>query len=267
MPVDPNSGIFWERQLGGLCRMHSLNAYFGKSLITPQIFNKYIAIYNEFLSKRFNVKINCKEFDLVNSDQTNLVSYIMKRHGVHLRYYALNTLFNKPIDDEIHNAKFFFMYNFGHIWFIKKHNNTHYKVDSLSGVTLFNLSSLNRVKEIGIMVPVDLHKEFIIQLNKLHVILKANNILTKLDTIRYLTMLRKQKQILGDIEIPLGVAISILETRLWQKKDKTEFVRVEVLINNYNEFLQQFTNKNYSNLALILRYVPDVLFELINLQT
>lgn len=259
--IDPKTNIFWERQSGGLCRMHSLNAYFGKSVITPEIFKKYICVYDRYLKNKFNISISSADFDLVNSDQTNLVSYVMKRHGIHLRYYALNTLYGKPLDDAILNTDFLFMYNFGHIWTIRKKNNIHYKVDSLSGVSRFEIKSLNRLKEIGIMVPVNSEQEFTLQISRINDIINVQNIK------EYLKTLHKEKNILGNIEIPLGVSISILETTLWAKKDKTPFSKISNIIKKYNKFIREFSNGNYNNLELILFHVPHLLDELFQLQT
>jgi hypothetical protein len=265
MPIDIKSGIFWEKQTNGLCRMHSINAYFGKTYITPNVFNKYIDIYDNYLTDRFNVITSSRAFDLVNSDQTNIVSYILKRHGIHLRYYALNTLYHKPLDQSIKQANVFFVYNFGHIWTVRKKDGVYYKVDSLSGVTSFNITCLNRLKDIGIMLPVELCKEFTTHIHKLKNITYQNQANTRHGIILYLKKLHDKKNILGCMEIPLGVSISILETNLLVKRNKNEFHKIDALVNKYNSFLHKFTKGRYNDINLILQYIPDILLELYKL--
>jgi len=36
-----NNDIYWERQRGDNCRIHSINAFFGKEMVTEQEFYKY----------------------------------------------------------------------------------------------------------------------------------------------------------------------------------------------------------------------------------
>ena len=89
--------LFVEQQNGGLCRMHALNAFFGYAKINSNLFDKYC---NEFdkENKKYNLTTSCKEFDLINSNQSNIISYILKRHGIWTQYFALNQLYNKSIE-------------------------------------------------------------------------------------------------------------------------------------------------------------------------
>lgn len=265
MPIDIRYGIFYETQLGGLCRMHSLNAFFGYSKISTGDFQKYIEIYDDYLKKRFNVNTSSDSFDLTNSDQTNLVSFILKRHKVHARYYALNTIHGKPLEPEIGKAEFVFVYNKGHIWGVRKKDDKHYKVDSIGGVQPFNIQSLKDIRDIGLLVPVPLKYEWNKKVDLINFILDKEGIDSKSNLIQYLTRLNKKKEILGDLEISMGVAISILETNM-SSPPNPEFRRITDLVERYNSFLSQFTDGQYNNLGLILEYVPDIIFELTSLQ-
>lgn len=261
----PRSSIFYERQSGGLCRMHALNAFFGRSKITPDTFQKYISEYDKYLRERFNVHTSSSLFDLINSDQTNLVSFILKKHKIHVRYYALNTLHRKPLDPEISNAQFIFVYNFGHIWGVKKREGKHYKVDSLSGVSAFNINSLTNTRDIGIMIPIALKYEWDKKVDEIKEILSRERIKFKPQLKLYFVKLHKEKRILGNLEIPLGVAMSILETNM-SDPPKPEFQIITDLIHRYNSFLSVFTKGNYNKIGLILDHVPDIIFDLIDLQ-
>jgi hypothetical protein len=259
------SDIFFEKQSGGLCRMHALNAFFGYSKISPVQFHRYIKEYDEFMLQRFNIKTSSAKFDMVNSDQSSLVSWILKQHKIHARYYALNSVYGKPLDPDFDNTPFFFMYNDGHIWGIRKKNNIHYKVDSISGVRSISLLSLTREKNVGFLLPVPLKYEWYNQVSKINTILDREYVRSKQELIKYLNMLHTRKMILGDLEIPMCVAVSILETHTPNPSKK--FARIGNLINKYNEFLTVFTNGNYNDISLINSYVPDIIFELISLST
>jgi len=264
MPTDRRYNIFYENQSGGLCRLHSLNAFFGYSKINSNMFQKCVKLYDTYLKKRFNVNISSAAYDLVNSDQTNLVSYILKKHRIHVRYYALNSIYGKPLDKEILDTGFIFVYNFGHIWGVRKKNGSHYKVDSLGGVSRFNINSLSSIKDIGLLVPVPLQYEWTKKVKMIKAILLINTINNKKDLSMYLEKLHEQKKILGELEIPLGVAISILETNL-PYTFNPEFKKIYDIVDQYNIFIKQFTKGQYTNINLINKYVPDIIFKLISL--
>lgn len=265
MPINNRYNIFYERQSGGLCRLHSLNAFFGYSKITPSMFQKWIRLYDTYLKTRFNIKTSSSSYDLVNSDQTNLVSYILKKYRIHLRYYALNSIYGKPLNKEVIDANFIFVYNFGHIWGVRKKNGKYYKVDSLNGVTPFNINSLSSMKNIGILVPVSLRNEWNLKVRQIKNILLSNNINNKIDLMNYLAKLHSQKKILDKLEIPLGVSISILEMQLPRPYNPL-FKNIYDIVNSYNTFIKQFTNKRYNDINLINNFVPDIIFSLISLQ-
>lgn len=259
--------VFCERQSGGLCRMHALNAYFGRAKITPAEFHRYVVIYDAYLKARFNVETSSADFDLVNSDQTNLVSYVLQRHGVHARYYALNTAHGKPLDPDITGAPFVFVYNEGHIWGVRLHGGAHYKVDSIGGVTPFDIQSLRHTRDIGLIVPVPSRDEWRKRVREISAVLDAAGVRGEGDLAVYLRELHAQKMNLGDLEIPLGVAVSIMEMTLTRNGAvRPGFDGLKRICDDYSEFVAQFTAGQYMNLPLVLRYVPGIITRLIALR-
>lgn len=265
MPTDSLTGIFYENQSNGLCRMHSLNAFFGYGKIKECDLQKWIVVYDAYLKERFNIKTSSADFDLMNSDQTNLVSFILKSHKVHARYYALNTLYGKPLDPDVINAQFVFVYNTSHIWGIRSVKNKHYMVDSIGGIKPFNIQGLRCMKNIGILVPVPLKYEWEKKINIINSVMDKEGIKSKYDLVRYLRSLHTTNDVLGCLEIPLGVAMSILETNI-SSPPNSEFKQISNLIKKYQTFLSTFTDGNYNKIDLILQYVPDIIFELVSLQ-
>lgn len=265
MPIDPLYGIFYENQCGGLCRLHSLNAFFEGSKLSQDDFQRYISIYDQYIKTRFNIETSSASFDLISSDQTTLVSFILKHFKVHTRYYALNTIYGKNLDADITTADFIFIFNSNHIWGIRKKDGTHYTVDSMSGVRPFNINSLRDIKDIGLLVPVSLKKEWEKQIHNINDILDKNIIKNKQQLCEYLIRLHDDKKILGDLEIPIGVSISILETNI-RGLSGVEFKKIDDLIKKYNLFITTFTRGNYNNIQLILDNIPDIIFDLMSLQ-
>ena len=236
--------------------MHSINAYFGRSHITEAEYNTYITEYNAYYKEKFNLDIDCKDFDAISSDQKNLVSFILKKHGIYTRYYAINQLYQKELDFiKVLKGDFFFIYNENHIYGASK-TDTWYKVDSLSGITRLNIDSLTREKNIGFIVPVNINDEFY------HNLSIIKRIAGSLPCQELLTKIYGEKKILGELEIPIGICMDIMETNL-SGKSADEFAPIIRHVKNYNTFIKQFT-KDYS-LNLILEYLPDIILSLCNL--
>ena len=285
MPI--NYGIYFQVQCGGLCRLHSLNGYFGKEKISIAEFNKLQKDYDDEYKKKFNFESTCKNFDIVASDQKNIVNYILKKNGVYTRYYAINQLYKKPIDtyiQEIIQGDFFFVYNESHIWGCRSKNGKWFKVDSISGVFPYNINNLSNEKNIGFIIPVNIKKEFYVNLKSIKKTLELFSkemfakdkrelfskekllpeLFSKEILSLYLIQKHKEKKILGDIEIPLSICMDIFETNLI-KKSKSEFNPIKIQVEKYNEFLSKFTDGNYTNIKLILEYLPNILSELISI--
>ena len=219
-----------------------------------------------FNNKSYNTEISCKSFDLVNSDQQNIISYIMHKNYIYTKYYPINYIhlnkINKVEFYDIHtamNLNVFFIYNESHIWGVKN-GTAMYKVDSMSGVHPFN-TPLNKIKDIGIIVPVPIKQEWEYKMKEMHTILDKHNIKCRGDLADLLIKWNEEKKILGDLEIVLGVSISILETNIRGR----DFIRITEIIELYECFIKQFTAGRYNDIELILTYVPDIIFKLTGL--
>jgi hypothetical protein len=260
--------IFFEPQSGGLCRLHSINGYFGSSKITQSEFQIYINDYDLEYKTKYNLDTSCKLFDIVASDQKNIVNYILKRNGIYSRYYALNQLYGKDIQKNLIDilcGEYFFVYNESHIWGCRIHNNQWYTVDSIGGVNSININSLQHTKNIGFIVPVDIKNEFYRNLKIIKNIFNDGvNIVEE-----YLITQNKEKKILGDLEIPLNLCMDILDTNLLFKDSKTnlgDFHPIQEQVDRYNTFLSKFTNGNYNNIDLVMEYLPGIVIILLNLK-
>ena len=57
--------------------------------------------------------------------------------------------------------------------------------------------------------------------------------------------------------------MDILETQLIIKKQDEQFNKIQNIVNKYNKFLTEFTKGNYTNINLILEYLPDIIYSMI----
>lgn len=264
MPVDEKYSIYYERQQGGLCRMHSVNAFFQEPRISIKDFNSHISDYDAYMRKKYNISTTSKSFDLVGADQTNIVGWILQQYGYYCRFYALNSFYRGTLDHLAYTSPFVFVYNENHIWGIMLKNQRHYKVDSIGGVHPFNMGDMIGIKNIGMMIPVGFECEWDKRISDISQILTTENIDTQGDMIMYLNMLYNNNMILGDMEIHIGVAIRVLELQL-VNKDHDKYHALVTLVNMYNDFVELFSKCRYNDIKLILRYIPDIVFCLVSL--
>ena len=130
----------------------------------------------------------------------------------------------------------------------------------MGGVRAFDIRGLTNQRDIGIMVPVPLKHEWYIKMKEINDILDIHGIRSEPQLVGYLKILHCKGEILGGLELPLGVAMSILETNTTK-----DFPVINDLIRKYNAFIKVFTDGNYTKLELIIRHVPGIIFGLISL--
>jgi len=134
------SNIYYEKQCGDLCRMHSINGYFGFQKIDISQFLHYCKEYD-------NVIKGLKTQDMDGfAEGRCIISYILEKldnkYLFLIPLYSYKTIRNN-IDIERYNKLMkqlncYFEFNKGHVWVNKKINGYWYKIDSISGVNKIN---------------------------------------------------------------------------------------------------------------------------------
>lgn len=256
MPI--TNGIYYENQQGGACRLHALNAFFGKQLITGSEFAGYMRQFDSHMKEKYKQDISCKDFDIVNSDQNNIVSYILKKKGYYLRYIHINGLYGKPMPLDDIDEDFIFVYNKSHIWGLRKHQELWWRVDSLKGVRRTNIYKIPKNKNIGVMIPVDMKKELFKHANDVKDILKKEHIVDKVGIVNYLKKLNERKEIMGDLEIHMGIIMDIIEARCNKIGNSKKYDDIYDLLKMYNSFLTDFVEKKYS-LNVLIEHIPNII--------
>ncbi len=250
---------YWERQQGDLCRMHALNAFFGKPEITPDTFYKQCDEFDKYTYERYGLSITSRSYNTLTG-RYNILSWILRKYNVWLQY--LPNAFGKKIELPPHtHSNFMFVYNSGHIWGIKVINGVVWAIDSLgSGPVRIDMKQIGQMQNIGIMYTVHLVPEFKIQLDLLRSVVPHS----LADITQVLIKLNKSKLILGDIEVPLDTSIDILEWHGMQSKKifKPRYKAILYIVTRYNDFLKKFTG-NYLDLKLVLNYLPEIIYYMI----
>ena len=139
------SSIYWERQSGDLCRLHSLNAYFGKKHFNIDNFYKLCDEYDNLVPG-----LCSKNMDGF-AEGRSIISYILDK-------FDNKFVFLIPIDSNIMTQKYirkyecnrltpfignsilsYFEFNKGHVWLNKIIDGKLFKIDSLSGVNMIDI--------------------------------------------------------------------------------------------------------------------------------
>ena len=148
--------IYWEKQQGNNCRIHSLNAFFGKQKITPEIFNYYCGEYDKLVQG-----LNSRDMDGF-AECRSIVSYIIDTltekmcflipinlNGVSKKHREIWD-FNRLISYFGVSVSEYFEFNKDHIWANRYIDGEWYKIDSLSGVTSQN--PLKNISDNGYLI-------------------------------------------------------------------------------------------------------------------
>jgi hypothetical protein len=220
----------------------------------------------DLVKSKYHEESNCLEFDSVSSDHNMLITYILKKFGHVTRYVPVWGGSRRPslrqhLEDLL--GDFFFVYNPNHIWGAKLIQGVWHNVDSISGVRATSLANLESTGT-GFIIPVSAPNEFYRNVSTIRDILARNFCEPNIESISsHISHISSKGLILGDLEVPLGLAIDILETNM-QSKNSKNFKPIQRLIDRYRGFLSKFTPDNYHNDSLKLKYVPGIILTLIN---
>jgi hypothetical protein len=137
--------IYWERQRGNNCRIHSLNAFFGYNKISDNEFEENCNQYDKLIPGLKSINMDgfaeCRSIiSFIVDNYTNKFVQLIpinlrnvhKKNRDHWQYDR----FIKSLSDG--GIKQFFEFNRDHIWFNSNINNQWYKIDSISGITEIN---------------------------------------------------------------------------------------------------------------------------------
>ena len=270
--------MFYERQEGGLCRKHSINAFFQEARISTQEFIDLNQKYSRYLEEKYGNKVEIIDNDVVYSNDIGIIPYILyHQENQYCFHFAINQIQETFQHYHIFNARewledndFIFIYNPDHIWGMKKENNNWHKIDSLSGIAPNqNINNLIHEKNIGIIVPRKKHQQ---KQDRESILLGINKIISKYtpstveNESNKLEIIHNVIQKMIDegrntdwLEPLVGLYMNILDTI----NDKSQ--QENDLIQKYNDFIRHYErNKtDYEYLKINFGYIVN---SIINLQ-
>lgn len=139
--------IYYESQRGDMCRLHSINNYFGGCVLNDTQFFDYCDEYDNIIEG-----LHSRNMDGF-AEGRSIISYIIdKLEHKFLLLIPINSYqgSRKHLDLEryikiIPLLNSYFEFNKGHVWVNKNINNKWYKIDSLSGV--HEINKINRFQK------------------------------------------------------------------------------------------------------------------------
>lgn len=135
------SNIYWERQRGDNCRIHSINAFFGEKRVSDTDFYTFCDEYDKIIPGLKSRKMD--GFAEARCIISHILSEIGEAHTILIpinKYTGVRdhldlVRYDKMVNDlEITS---YFEFNPNHVWLNKyiEEENSWYKIDSLSGLT------------------------------------------------------------------------------------------------------------------------------------
>lgn len=163
--------IYYQPQQGGLCKLHALNAFFGKEEISISRYQSLVENYDKKLKhNKHYIGMSYNDWDFLYKGNTILTHILLDNYNTYLRYIPItstsietdrcNNIKNTITDINFIENYFIFCFDAGHIWGLKyvmfENILTWFKVDSIGGISKIgnDLTSIFSNKMIGFMFPV-----------------------------------------------------------------------------------------------------------------
>ena len=259
MLMNNNPNLYCERQSGDLCRLHSINAFFG---------------YNKFSTNQFFDL--CEEYDkhipgLISKNMDgfaegrSIISYIVNKYTkkfvflIPIKCDQLSERYRNQYDiDRLtkfigKKIVYYFEFNRGHIWLNKYYNNKLYKIDSLSGVNHINIP--HRFSNNGYLIVFEkslMINELQYYLNMIYstYILKTKNSNENYNNLDYETTFQNMYYILKFIDL------KYVSNDTNYNEKVTNLRKIKLLLNNYILLNRKNNKKNIQVIYLeIIKWI------------
>lgn len=236
--------IYYEQQIGSLCRLHAINAFFGRHMITQELFFEYIREYDEFnRSLDPSYSINSTHFDCCHFYRETLISFILKKYGIYTIYIPISRC-----TPDLSNllGKFIFAFNENHIYGMRYHNNRWYKVDSISPhITPCVATCYNT----GMIIPVSPYKEIRTAISNIKNIIKSYG-----SPYECVVDIHRKRKDLGNIDEQLATMMSIIRFQ----SGASSYPNILDKSNKYSRFIRDYKN-NYPNIDKKIELILPIL--------
>ena len=264
--------VYYQPQVGGLCRLHAINGYYQKDTISESEWHKLEDEYDKFQLTVYNCSESCRNFDIPTANGMGMVTWTLAQRGCCSKYIPPGDA-HKWIEYINTNViEWVFMFNAGHIWGIKltnapvnvgrrRQSSNHIKnngrawvkVDSIGGVTPFALSTLSGFQG-GLIIPVPVLEEFKHNVDQL----KAWDTPELHNTLKELN---RSGNCIGESELLISKAIQCIQIQSIRSPPSDA---ITLFIDEWHFFLSDWTNGNYNQLSLVNKWIPHFITTICN---
>lgn len=141
--MDKNN-IYCEKQRGDLCRLHSINNYFGYEKYKEKEFYEFCYNYDKLIPGLKSSKMDGF------AEGRSIISYIMGINNIFILLIPINIYSGSRTHIDIdrynkflNNIDSCFEFNSSHIWINKKKGGVWYRIDSISGINTIDNPNFN----------------------------------------------------------------------------------------------------------------------------
>ena len=214
--------MYWEKQRGNLCRLLSLNAFFGEKYIDDETFKKYCEKYDEIVPG-----LKTDSMDGFSQGRC-VINWILYLHGYHTVIIPINKFKNRNyidiehykniVDKNIVNS--IFEFNEKHIWINKKDDqNQWFKLDSITGMRNIDMKLSNNGYIIVFHSLISIKDELDFYFNKIKEskeILDESNEIIWYNLSYALNLFKTKNPLINFIK-------KLTQGFIWEKKDKKKY--------------------------------------------
>ena len=228
-----NSNIYCERQHDDLCRLHSINGYFGFKKLDQSDFFNYCNEYDEIIKG-----VKTQGMDGFSEGRC-IISYILEKlDNKYIFLIPINSYngIRNHIDIDRYNKLIptlwcYFEFNKGHVWVNKKIHGIWYKIDSISGVNIIDNPTIKNNGYLLVINGKQLYNEIFYTIKLIH-----NNELNELYSTNLYYSLKSIK--LNTIEFDSKYNLNEL----------IQYNKKIILLSNIKEKLLEIIENNRRNL-------------------
>lgn len=201
--------MYYEKQRGNMCRLHSLNAYFGYKKLDETTFFNYCDNYDKLIkglnSRDMDGFAECRciinyIIDIIDKKYTLTIPINLFKNS---REYVNIDRYNKLLP----LINYYFEFNKTHVWLNKRDNNKWWKIDSISGISLID----PKFKNNGYIIVFD-NNLLVEEIDYYRMLLKNDNQIKEIywcNLFHSVKFLDKNITLLNKINIELKIIISL----------------------------------------------------------
>ena len=234
--------FYYERQRGGLCRLHAINAFLGSAIYSEAQFNDEMDKFDTEKRRLYGERaISCTQYDTAFGTENNLISYILGKRGIYLKYVPIG----QARLEKAEAIKSVFLLNATHIWVAKWKDGKWWSIDSIGGIG--SVTALD--SSIGMLIPcADNMREFLGRCDVLSSIIGP-------DPISWCSRVcSEQKNMCGVDEVLAAIAhILSIQSRFCQVPAATR------ILAQYEQFAVGFAGLTKDSIFFVTKHVPPLI--------